>query len=121
MHLIALLLVSGPTRENISSTWCPCHIVQEHQFSNHARTHSFVYFATVVGSAIEAGTDTPTSTILFFLLAAVLYPDAYLKAQQEIDSVVGTDGSTIPTFANVDDLPYCFAYAKEVLRYVFGA
>ncbi|KLO17437.1 cytochrome P450 [Schizopora paradoxa] len=77
-----------------------------------------VSMSYLVGSAVEAGTDTPTSTILFFLAAAVLYPDAYRKAQQEIDSVVGADGSMIPTFANVDDLPYCFAYAKEVLRWM---
>ncbi len=79
-------------------------------------SRTYTLFLLVVGSAIEAGTDTTASTVLWFIMAAILYPDTVRKAREEIDSVVGADGSTIPTFANVNDLPYCFAFAKEVLR-----
>ncbi len=51
-------------------------------------------------------------------MAVILYPEALEKAQKEMDSVVGADGTTMPVFANMNDLPYCFALVKEVLRYV---
>jgi hypothetical protein len=38
-----------------------------------------------------AAVDTTTQTILNFVLAMVLHPEVQKKAQDEIDSVVGTD------------------------------
>ncbi len=55
---------------------------------------------------------------MWFILAVVLYPETLEKAQKEVDNVIGADGSTMPVFTNMDDLPYCFAFVKEVLRYV---
>ncbi|KLO13195.1 cytochrome P450 [Schizopora paradoxa] len=69
------------------------------------------------GSAVEAGTDSTAASLIWFIMAVILYPETLEKAQKEVDSVVGAEGSTMPTFANVDNMPYCFALVKEVLRW----
>ncbi|KAL2820180.1 cytochrome protein [Aspergillus cavernicola] len=69
----------------------------------------------VVGVMAEAGGDTTGVVLDMFTLAAVLHPDAMARAQQEIDSVVGPD--RLPTFEDVDQLPYVTAVIKEVLRW----
>lgn len=71
----------------------------------------------LVGTALEAGTDSTAAAIIWFVVAVILNPEALAKAQEELDSVVGADGTTMPVFANMDDLPYCFALVKEVLRW----
>jgi hypothetical protein len=48
-------------------------------------------------------------------MAMALYPATMKKAQQEIDSVCTSD--TMPGFAQMKDLPYCFALVKEVFRF----
>lgn len=44
----------------------------------------------------------------------VLHPQIYAKAQEEVDRVVGTD--RLPTFADMDSLPYVNCIIKEVFR-----
>ena len=44
-----------------------------------------------------------------------LYPAVQKKAQEELDSVVGTD--RLPELADKEDLPYVDALVKEVLRW----
>ena len=80
-------------------------------------THSQCLILSVCGTAFEAGTDTTAGTLLFFVVAMLHYPEVLKRAQAEIDSVVGPDGSTIPGFIHMNDLPYCFALTKEVFRY----
>ncbi|KAJ7642988.1 cytochrome P450 [Mycena polygramma] len=69
----------------------------------------------ISGSAFAAGTDTSAVTLLWFVMAMALYPETMKKAQQEIDSVFSSD--TLPSFSRKQDLPYCFALVKEVLRW----
>ena len=45
----------------------------------------------------------------------VMYPEIMLRAQQEIDGVVGRD--RLPTFDDSADLPYIAAVIREVLRW----
>ena len=45
----------------------------------------------------------------------VLNPAVQAKAQQEIDTVVGTQ--RLPTIADRENLPYTEALVKEVLRW----
>lgn len=56
--------------------------------------------------------------LMFFLMAMVLYPETLKKAQEEIDSVIGADSSSPPTFEHIDRLPYVVALCKEVFRCV---
>jgi cytochrome P450 len=62
------------------------------------------------------GADTTVSSIRGFVLAMLLFPDVQKKAQQEIDTVVGTD--RLPHFEDRDKLPYIDALIKETLRWI---
>ncbi len=50
----------------------------------------------------------------FFLLAMVQFPEAQAKAQAEIDMVLGR--GHLPTFDDMESLPYVTALVREVLR-----
>jgi cytochrome P450 len=51
----------------------------------------------------------------WWTLAMVAYPEVQLRAQAELDAVVGR--SRLPTFADYPHLPYIRAMVKEVLRW----
>ena len=51
-----------------------------------------------------------------FILAMVLHPDVYKKAQEEIDRVIGPE--RLPDFEDREQLPYLECVLKEVVRYV---
>lgn len=65
---------------------------------------------------IEAGSDTTRLGMNIFILAAVMNPAEFLKARAEVDSVCGSHGERLPTFADESALPYVNAFAKEMLR-----
>ena len=50
-----------------------------------------------------------------FVLLMILHPEAMRRAQEQIDTIVGSDRR--PTFADYEDLPYIRALMQEVLRY----
>ena len=50
------------------------------------------------------------------MLAMCLHPEAYCKAQEEIDRIVGLD--RLPDFADRGSLPYLECVMKETYRYV---
>ena len=50
-----------------------------------------------------------------FFLAMTLYPEVQRKAQEELDSVVGSD--RLPTMEDRDALPYIDAVVKETFRW----
>ncbi|RGP61344.1 o-methylsterigmatocystin oxidoreductase [Fusarium longipes] len=62
------------------------------------------------------GSDTTVLSIRAFILAMLLFPDVQKKAQQEIDTVVGTH--RLPDFSDRDKLPYVDALVKEALRWI---
>ncbi|KAH9170063.1 cytochrome P450 oxidoreductase [Lactarius sanguifluus] len=66
-------------------------------------------------SLFGGGTDTVVATISTFVLAMVLFPDVQLKAQEEIDRVVGK--GRLPNFTDREHLPYLSALYKELLRW----
>ena len=51
------------------------------------------------------------------VLGLVLYPQVQRKAQEEIDSVLGTD-MTLPSLQDRERLPYINAVITEALRHV---
>ncbi|KAG1842640.1 cytochrome P450 [Suillus subalutaceus] len=65
--------------------------------------------------AFGAGFETTTSTLLVFLLAMVLHPEAQAKAHAEIDRVVGKD--RLPCFDDRPALPFVEAILRETLRW----
>lgn len=56
-----------------------------------------------------------SSVAYAFYLAMTLYPRVMKKAQQELDSVVGT--AQLPTFADRPSLPYLEAVFTELTRW----
>lgn len=56
------------------------------------------------------------SSMTTFVLAMILHPDIYRKAQEEMDRVVGS--SRLPDIDDMENLPYLNAIIKETYRCV---
>ncbi|KAI0854730.1 cytochrome P450 [Xylaria cubensis] len=81
---------------------------EEEGFSDHQAAYA-------LGSWLEAGSDTTSSTMYGFACAMVLFPEVQKKAQAEIDEVIG---SRLPTLDDESSLPYIRACVKESLRWM---
>ncbi|KAI0792989.1 cytochrome P450 [Irpex lacteus] len=79
--------------------------------------HGFTRKETAWTSAVmvAAGAETTATTIAYFVLAMLNYPDVMRKAQVELDAVVGRE--RIPTSEDADNLPYICAMVRETLRW----
>ncbi|KAH7888502.1 cytochrome P450 [Phlebopus sp. FC_14] len=62
-----------------------------------------------------AGAETTTSTLQTFILAMLLHPDVQVKAQLEMDTVLGKD--VLPTLKDKPRLPYLQAVVYETMRW----
>ncbi|CAE6414741.1 unnamed protein product [Rhizoctonia solani] len=62
---------------------------------------------------VGGGTDTTLNTLMMFFLAMVLYPEVQKKAQEELDSVIGS--TRLPT---IEDRPY-LNYIEMVMQELF--
>ena len=62
--------------------------------------------------------ETTVLTVMTFVLAMVMHPDVQLKAQKEVDSVVGPD--RLPEFSDMSNLTFISAIVKEVFRFVYS-
>ncbi|KAF9238509.1 cytochrome P450 [Melanogaster broomeanus] len=69
----------------------------------------------VAATAFFGGAETTDSTLLVFLLAMVLNPNVQIKAQEEIDRVVGSE--RLPNFDDRPNLPYVEGVYLETLRW----
>ncbi|KIJ64539.1 hypothetical protein HYDPIDRAFT_111874 [Hydnomerulius pinastri MD-312] len=67
--------------------------------------------ATVYAAAVE----TTNSTLLVFLYLMQRHPEVQVRAQAEIDKVVGTQ--RLPTFDDKPALPYVEAVLRETMRW----
>jgi hypothetical protein len=64
------------------------------------------------GNLIEGGADTTSAFLQTLILALVNFPDVQLRAQEELDSVIGDERSPQPD--DIERLPYIQAVIKEV-------
>jgi hypothetical protein len=55
------------------------------------------------------------SSLSIFFLAMVLHPECQIKAQEEIDAVIGSD--RLPEFEDRESLPYVECILQETLRH----
>ncbi|KAH9039121.1 cytochrome P450 [Lactarius pseudohatsudake] len=69
----------------------------------------------VAGTLYGAAADTTSATLATFILAMILHPDVFAKAQAEVDRVVGSD--RLPDFEDRSSLPYVESVVKEVYRW----
>ncbi|KAF9509882.1 hypothetical protein BS47DRAFT_1320025 [Hydnum rufescens UP504] len=67
------------------------------------------------GTVYIAGQDTTSATLGIFLLNMVLSPEVQLKAQNELDSIIGFD--RLPTLEDRPSLPYIERVMQETLRW----
>ncbi|CAE6385419.1 unnamed protein product [Rhizoctonia solani] len=61
-----------------------------------------------------AGMDTSANFLLNFIATMVLHPDVQLRAQQELDTILGQ--VTLPMIKDQERLPYIRSVVEEVLR-----
>ncbi|CAE6517887.1 unnamed protein product, partial [Rhizoctonia solani] len=69
----------------------------------------------MTGTLFGAGADTSAASILVFVLAMTLNQHVVLKAQAEIDQVIGQD--RLPEMSDRESLPYLECVLREVLRW----
>jgi cytochrome P450 len=63
----------------------------------------------------SAAAETISTTLSWWTLAMIAFPEVQRRAQAEIDAVVGHD--RLPGFSDAPRLPYVCATMKEVLRW----
>ncbi|KAI9447042.1 cytochrome P450 [Lactarius psammicola] len=80
----------------------------KHNFSKHE-------LAWLVGHMFASGGETTSTTLQWWTLAMIAYPEVQKQAHAEIDEVVGS--ARPPTFADLPALPYIRALVKETLRW----
>ncbi|KAI5118821.1 hypothetical protein M0805_009399 [Coniferiporia weirii] len=66
-------------------------------------------------SAVAYSRSQSFSTLMSFFLAVLLHPEVQIKAQEELDRVVGQD--SLPSFKDRERLPYIETILKEVIRW----
>ncbi|KAI0294297.1 cytochrome P450 [Multifurca ochricompacta] len=71
--------------------------------------------AWLAGDMLAAGTETTSTTLHWWLLAILVYPDVQARAHAELDEIVGY--ARPPTFSDLPSLPYIRAMVKETLRW----
>ncbi|KAI0295614.1 cytochrome P450 [Multifurca ochricompacta] len=83
---------------------------------NHDRYHlSEPEMTFLSGQMYIAGFETTSTTLMWWTLAMVAFPQVQRRAQAELDAVVGR--SRLPTFEDAPHLPYVRAVVREVLRW----
>jgi len=67
------------------------------------------------GTASIGGYETTSASVTNFIYLMANHPEAQMKAQEELDSVVGRE--RLPDFSDQENLLYTNALVKEVLRW----
>ncbi|KAI0263944.1 cytochrome P450 [Gloeopeniophorella convolvens] len=86
-----------------------------HMMNDTEREKVESHIGSALGSLYAAGADTTVSAMMTLILALTLHPDVQIKAQTEIDAIIGRE--RLPTFDDRPSLPYIDAICKEVLRW----
>ncbi|KAK4943990.1 hypothetical protein LTR10_016510 [Elasticomyces elasticus] len=71
----------------------------------------------VLGSLMEAGSDTTRVSIYDMIAAAATYPDWVERARAQLDKVCGANAERLPEWSDREDLPYITATVKEIFRW----
>ncbi|KAL1798265.1 hypothetical protein ACET3X_002302 [Alternaria dauci] len=69
----------------------------------------------VSGSLLEAGSDTTAATLIGFIQAMILFPEAATAAREELDRVCG---DRFPTLEDAPNLPSIRGCVKESMRWM---
>ena len=78
----------------------------------------FTFFLCFSASDLfSAGTETPSTVILWILYYLIKYPDVQARLHCELDDVIGK-ANRLPELSDKPNLPYLVAFIAEVLRIV---
>lgn len=97
----------------------PRDIIDEYLLAMDRKSDIATYFSEldltrIVFDLFNAGFDTVSSTLRWFILYMAKYPDEQRRVQQQIDEVVPRD--TLPSYEHKHKLPLVEATVHEVLR-----
>lgn len=73
----------------------------------------------ILGTLMEAGSDTTRMSMNQVIAGATLFPDWVERARKELDAVCGPNAERLPSFADLDSLPLIKAAVKESLRWKY--
>ncbi|KAJ7759149.1 cytochrome P450 [Mycena metata] len=96
----------------IPASFCS-KILREVKSQDYVETKELVDYASL--SMYAGAVDTTIASVDTFLVAMMLNPDIQLKAQKELDNVLGS--GRLPIHADRTSLPYVEAILTEVLRW----
>jgi cytochrome P450 len=71
----------------------------------------------VMGTLMEAGSDTSRVTIGQIIAGAATYPEWVKRAREQLDSVCGANAERLPGWDDREQLPYITAVVKEGFRW----
>jgi cytochrome P450 len=71
----------------------------------------------VLGTLMEAGSDTSRVSIGQIIAGAATYPDWVARARAQLDAVCGVNAERLPGWEDRDKLPYISAVVKEGFRW----
>ncbi|QRW23946.1 cytochrome P450 family protein [Rhizoctonia solani] len=103
-------IASGTAEPSILST-----LLQNLTLTSHMKEDERENLKEVAHVIVAAGTDTTSTALVAFVAAMVLNPDVQLKAQKELDTVLGP--TSLPTMSDRERLPYMRKLIQEVLRW----
>lgn len=93
---------------------CFAREIYENKESWYAQGLTEEHLAWVSGGLVEAGFETTAATLNSLVLYLATNPRCQEEAEKELMRVVGSD--RMPTFADMNQLPYVRACVKEALR-----
>ncbi|VDC01481.1 unnamed protein product [Peniophora sp. CBMAI 1063] len=102
-------------RDNVTSseedrTFCSTLVQQATRYGLNSQENAWC-----AATMFAAGAHTNAAVMSWWTLAMLAYPETQLRAQRELDAVVGR--ARVPTFADMPQLPYVCAMVKEALRW----
>jgi cytochrome P450 len=111
MRFVKESIIGGTARPSLALE----HLQEIEKLSGPERSEAEKTLAGALGSIYVAGADTTVSSMMTFLIACLVHPEAQKKARDEIDANVGRE--RLPTFEDRPRLPFVDAMCKEVLRW----
>ncbi|VDC01478.1 unnamed protein product [Peniophora sp. CBMAI 1063] len=109
-HRLLDRVQKGVDDETEPTSFCATLIRERERYGLH--THENAWLAA---SIYTAGSDTVRAVLSWWTLAMLLHPEVQMRAQNELDAVVGR--ARLPTFSDMPHLPYVSAIIKEVIRW----
>ncbi|KAJ7675727.1 cytochrome P450 [Mycena polygramma] len=105
-------------RDGVGRSSVLAELLEHHDTHNGSKEEETI-IKDVAAVAYSVAADTTSAALNTFILAMALHPEVVQKAQNELDSVTGSN--RLPGFEDRSTLPYCEAVYREVMRHTPGA